>query len=252
MAKIYGLFGAMTGKLADTVMTVRNGEQIARKYQPVVYNPSTPAQIATRAKLKALSQLSAVVAPVIAIPKRGPISSRNLFTRKNYFSVSYASDTASIDLLSVQLTDSVVALPNIAATRTETGISAYVTALATIGDVNVSRVVYAMFVRQADNTLRLAGSAVGTDKTSGFSVVLPLVSSPVVIYAYGVRDNTEAARVAFGNLEVTTATTVASLIVSRTLTDNDVTLTETRAIEIAVSRDVPEDEEDIKKATKKK
>ena len=241
----------MTGKLADTVMSVRNGEQIARKYQPVVFNPSTPAQIATRAKLKALSQLSAVVAPVIAIPKRGPVSSRNLFTRKNYGAVSYATNTATIDLLSVQLTDSVVALPNIAATRTESGISAYIVALANIGNVDVSRVVYAMFVRQADNTLRLAGSAIGTDKTTGFSAELPLVNSPVIIYAYGVRDNTEAARVAFGNLEVSTASTIASLIVSRTLTESDITLTETRAIEVAVtSRDVDPDESTEKKSKK--
>lgn len=234
----------MTGKLADTVMSVRNGEQIARKYQPVVYNPSTPAQIATRAKLKALSQLSAVVAPVIAIPKRGSVSSRNLFTRKNYPTVSYADSTASIDLLSVKLTDSVVALPNIAATRTETAISAYITALATIGTVDVNRVVYAAFLRQADNSLRFTGSAVGTDSTSGFAAELPLVSGPVVIYAYGVRDNTEAARVTFGNLTVTNATTIASLIVSRTLTESDVTLTETRALEIdAANRDVDPEHE---------
>lgn len=235
MAKIYGLFGSMTGKLADVVMAVRNGEQVARKYQPVVYNPSTPAQIATRAKLKALSQLSAVVAPVIAIPKRGNVSSRNLFTRKNYGSVSYSENTASVDLLSVQLTDSVVALPNIAATRTEAGISAYITALATIGTVDVNRVVYAAFLRQADNSLRFVGSAVGSDRTSGFSAELPLVAGPVVVYAYGVRDNTEAARVTFGNLSVTDATTIATLIVNRTLTESDVTLTETRAIEVAAS-----------------
>lgn len=229
----------MTGKLADTVMSVRNGEQLARKYQPVVFNPSTPAQIASRAKLKALSQLSAVVAPVIAIPKRGSVSSRNLFTRKNYGAVSYATDTASINLLSVQLTDSVVSLPNFSATRTEAGISAYLVALSSIGSVDVSRVVYSMFVRQSDNTLRFAGSAIGTDRTTGFAVELPLVSGPVIIYAYGVRDNTEAARVAFGNLEVNTASSVATLIVSRTLTENDVTLTETRAVEVAASnRDV--------------
>lgn len=247
MAKVFGLFGSMTGKLADVVMSVRNGEQIARKYQPVVLNPNTPAQIATRAKLKALSQLSAVVAPVIAIPKRGPVSSRNLFTKKNYGVVSYATNTASIDLLSVQLTDSVVALPNIAATRTEVGISAYLTGVAGLGDVGLDRIVYAAFVRQADNSLRFAGSAIGTDSASGFTGELPPISGPVVIYAYGVRDNTEAARVAFGNLEVTTATTVATLIVSRTLTESDVTLTETRALEVAAANREVDQETETKK-----
>lgn len=235
MTKIYGLFGSMTGKLADTVMSVRNGEQIARKYQPVVYNPRTPGQIAARAKLKALSQLSTVVASVIAIPKRGSVSSRNLFTKKNYGITTFSSNTASIDLLSVQLTDSVVALPNIIGVRNENNISAYLFNVGTIGTLDVSRVVYAAFAKQADDTLRFVGSTVGTDPATGFLGELPLVAGPVIIYAYGVRDNTEAARVTFGNLEVPSAANVATLIVSRTLTESDVTLTETRAYELAAA-----------------
>ena len=113
MAKIYGLFGSMTGKVADVVMSVRNGEQIARKYQPIVTNPNTPAQVEARAKLKLMSQLSAVMASVIAIPRKGNVSSRNGFVKKNYQSLTYASQQADIALANVQLTDSVVAMPSI-------------------------------------------------------------------------------------------------------------------------------------------
>ena len=228
----------MTGKLADVVMTVRNGNQIVRKYQPIVANPSTALQVASRAKLKALSQLTAVMAPVIAMPRSGMVSARNKFVKKNYALSSFANDTASINLLGVQLTDSVVSLPNIGATRTETGITAYLTTIATIGSVDVNRIVYAMFLRQADNTLRYVGSAVGANSDDGFAAYLPLVSGSVIIYAYGVRDNNENARAIFGNLTVDPATTTATLVVNRTLTEADITLTETRSLQIAASRDV--------------
>lgn len=249
MAKIFGLFGSMTGKLADTVMCVRNGEQIARKYQPVVFNPSTRGQIAQRAKLKALSQLSAVVSPVIAIPKRGSVSSRNLFTKKNYHAASYSDNTASIDLLSVQLTDSVVALPSIGASRGESGISVYLNGADVIGNVDVNRVVYAAFLRQSNNSLRFVGSVVSTNAASAFSANLPPVNGNVIVYAYGVRDNTDAARVVFGNLQVSSATTIASLIVTRTLDESDITLTETQSAELSASRDV--DPNEMKASSKK-
>lgn len=230
MAKIYGLFGALTGKLADTVMSVRNGEQIVRKYQPVVYNPSTQAQIETRAKLKLLSQLSAVMAPVIAIPKQGAVSSRNLFFKENYFAAFYHNDQADIDLGSVKLTRSVVALPGITATASAGG---YTVALATSLPVDVDRVVYAAFNKQSDGTLRYTGSVVATDPTNSFQGIVPASGSgETVIYAYGVRDNTESARVTFGNMQVINAETVAKVIVSKTLTESDITLTETVSLSV--------------------
>ena len=224
----------MTGKLADTVMSVRNGEQIARKYQPVVFNPSTPAQVAQRAKLKLLSQLSAVMAPVIAIPSQGPVSSRNLFTKKNFPFVTYNNSTASAILTSVQLTDSVVALPNLAVVRDGTNLTALLQGTSGPG---IDRVVYCLFTKQVDETLRFTSSKVVTDAgaTNNFETnfVLDNVDTVVVVYAYGIRDNSEAAKATFGNLTVPTAESVANLIVTRSLTSSDVTLTETRALESA-------------------
>lgn len=224
----------MTGKLADTVMSVRNGEQIARKYQPIVFNPSTQAQVAQRAKLKLLSQLSAVAAPVIAIPRQGSVSSRNLFTKKNFPNVSFADGEASVNLAGVQLTNSVVGLPAVYAVRLEDSIFVNLDTI----EVDVDRVVYALFEKRADNSLRLLGSAVATTAGSSaqpWSASLPLSSNEVVVLAYGIRDNTENARASFGDLEAVTGETVASLIVTRTLTETDITLTETTGYQLAAT-----------------
>lgn len=221
----------MTGKLANTVMAIRNGEQIVRAYQPVVANPSTPAQVEARAKLKLMSQMAAVMAPVIAIPRMGAVSSRNLFIRKNYGSTSFDDGTASITLTQVQLTSSVIGLSPIDGVRTAEVIG--VDLVERTVPAAVDRVVYAEFAKMADGRLRFVDSKTSSDATTGFHVELALVPEEVVIYAYGVRDNTEAARATFGNLQTITAETVAKLITSRVLLESDVTLTETVAIQIA-------------------
>lgn len=235
MAKIYGLFGSMKGKVADVVMAVRNGEQIVRKYQPVVSNPNTTGQVESRARLKLMSQLSAVMAPVIAIPRQGAISPRNLFTKENYRLSSYADETATIALESIQLTKSVVALPAIGASVEGNTLTVGLG----VPDPELSRVVYAVFAKELNNRLRFVASKVqntaGTPGTFETTFQLSQGSRPMVVYAYGVRDNSDAARVIFGNMETPNATTVAQLVVSRTLTSADITLTETRGVTATVS-----------------
>lgn len=230
MAKIYGLFGAMTGKLADTVMSVRNGEQLARKYQPIVFNPSTPAQIAQRAKLKLMSQLSAVMGPVIAIPRQGSVSSRNLFTKINYPLTTYADNTADIELASVQLTKSAVGFSEVAATRDGSTLTVQLAR----SEPQVDRVVYAVFMKETDNSLKLQETAVvstpGVEDT--YSTTFNVQTSlPLIVLAYGVRDNSEAASVFFGNLSVN-AQSVAQVVATRQLTDADITLTETVGVNV--------------------
>lgn len=231
MAKIYGLFGAMTGKTADVVMAVRNGEQIIRKYQPIVANPSTPAQVEARAKLKLLSQLSAVLAPAIAIRRKGSASPRNVFTKKNYGLTSYASNEANITLAQVQLTDSVVALPIIGATRSGGTLNLSVD----YADPEIDRVVYAVVIKETNERLRYFSSIVVSKETAAnFAAAIEVSDGfPIVAYAYGVRLNSDNARAIFANLTAPTAETVAKIVVSRSLTESDITLTETRGIEIA-------------------
>lgn len=226
----------MSGKLADTVMSVRNGEQLARKYQPVVFNPSTPAQVAQRAKLKLLSQLSAVVAPVIAIPREGSVSSRNLFTKHNFPLVTYAGNTASVTLNNIQLTKSVVAMPAITASRdSESGM---VNAALSYAVSGLSRVVYCFFLKSGGDSLSLlntevvenASTAPSTFASTPFGTTF---TSEIVVLAYGVRDNTESARAVFGDMQVVNAETVAKVVVNRTLTEADITLTKTEGTTIS-------------------
>ena len=238
MAKIFGLFGAMTGKVADVVMVVRNGVQVARKYQPVVSNPSTPSQVAARARLKLMSQLAAVCSPVIAIPREGIVSARNKFVAKNYPLSSYAVEKASILLESVQLTDSVVALPPIAAARGESGINASLSGfnISAGNPVDVDRVVYVFFDIQNDEKLRYVTSAVANEAGANGQWAVSNVfstSDRVLVLAYGVRSNSEVARALFGSLEVPTAENIARLVVSRALLDSDITVTETRGTLVA-------------------
>lgn len=226
MAKIYGLFGTMTGKLADTVMSVRNGEQIARKYQPMVYNPSTHAQMATRAKMKLMSQLSAVMAPVIAMPRQGNISARNMFVKKNYGAATYDNNQADVELGNIKLTSSVVGISPLVVTRGESN----TINLSTNGDAGLDRVVYVAFAKQDDNSLILVESKVVNEKgeANTFPTTMQFYEGYAgAIYAYGMRDNTDATKAKYGNMQTLTAETIAKLVVTRTLTEADVTLTET-------------------------
>lgn len=215
----------MTGKLADTVMSVRNGEQIARKYQPVVFNPSTPAQVATRAKLKLLSQLSAVLNDAIAFRKQGTVSSRNLFTKANFEKTTFATNEATIDLASVDLTGGVVPLTINDVRRT--GDDLVVTGGTSEG---VSKV-YVAFYQGSANSLREVAIVESTVINGTFTATIENGAALAgVAYAYGVRFNNEAARVRYGNLTAALPVNTAIITVLRTMSESDMSLTETAGI----------------------
>lgn len=230
MAKIYGINGVLTGKQSNQVFAVSGGVQTVRAYQPVVYNPNTPSQIAARAKLKLASQLAAIMGPYIAMPKVGNVSSRNNFIKKNYGSLGYASNEATVNLTQIQLTNSVVGFPGIQASIA-TGIVTVSNVTSVLG---INRVVVLVFTRDEDQKLRFGGSVVTVPSEEGLFTanVVTGAQRESYVYVYGVRDNTEAAAIIFGNLVVPTAETIAKLVVSRRLTDADITLTETRSLKV--------------------
>lgn len=234
MAKIYGLNGVLSGKQGGTVFSVRNGENIARKYQPIVSNPSTNGQVQARAKLKLMSQLSAVLGEVIAIPRAGAVSPRNLFTKVNYRSANFVNGEATMPLSSIKLTRSSVALPVVQATS---GQGVIAVSLSTGGTpVDIDRMVYVMLERGADSKLRVVTSRVVSTPgaQNNFEAPdFPGSNNEVYFLAYGVRDNNDRARAIYGDLEVASASTIASLITSRTLTETDITVTETRGTSVA-------------------
>lgn len=231
--KLTGITGTGSGKLGSAVFSVSAGEQVVRQYQPVVTNPSTPQQVDNRAKLKLLSQLSAVMADVIAIPKVGALTPRNIFVKDNYPLVTAENGAASVDLSQLAITKGGMQIPEVVAERNaDTSIDV---ALAMKADQLVDRVIYIMFYRNNQGELQLVDSAVVETAGEGglFPWSFPYYQQDVVVYAYGIFDKNAKATASFGNYAVATGTQVASLIAGRHVDESDYLITKTRGIVLA-------------------
>lgn len=248
MGKVTSLYGKTTGKIGSIVFSTSGGYTIAREYNPHVANPSTMPQVNQRARMKLMSQISASLAPVIAMTKDGLSSRRNKFVSKN-FENSYASQgVAQISYENLQLTEGSIGLPQVilAAGSIETSPSAY---LATEPAQNVARVVYCVFEKTQENRLALVKSIIATERNpaghtgyyfyadmTGLSVTFPDIdgefSKEYVIYAYGMIDTTERASARYGNLNVQSASDLATLVATRTISFEDYQFTQTRGATI--------------------
>lgn len=229
MAKIYGLFGAMTGKVADVVMVVRNGAQIARKYQPIVSNPSSPAQVAARARLKLLSQLAAVVGRGLGFRRSGLVSARNQFVRANYPASSYDNSKASIAMLSLDLSGGSISIPNVTTPPRASNILEY--SLAT-SPQPIDGVIYCIIEKGNDNEFAFAHSEVVTEKGNDghYGSSVSFISSAVggYIYAYGFRFLSSRARALYENLVAENSNGVLDVI--RSVDESELELTRTTAV----------------------
>lgn len=235
MAKQTSLFGKISGKLGAVVFSTSGGETISREYNPNVSNPSTTAQVNQRARMKLMSQLSASLSSVIAMTKNGLVSKRNKFTKIN-FEYAYAVDgTAQVSYENLQLTEGNLSLPQISGT-TEDGYM--VVNFTNAPSANIKRVVWCIFNKTSEGKLELIESAiVSTRGTEGhyFEWVTPVFfgvsavpSNDIVIYAYGMIDTNSQATARYGNLNVETATDLATLVASRTLDYQNYQFTGTR------------------------
>ena len=244
MGKVTSLYGKTKGKIGSIVFSTSGGETIAREYNPHVSNPSTQAQVNQRARLKLMSQLSASLAPVIAIPKQGLVSSRNTFTKLN-FGASYATNgTAQITYENVQLTNGNAGLPSIVATRAQG--SGVTIQLAEDASNAVNRVVYIMYRKTSEQTLQLVQSIiVESAGTSGsFAGSMIYTEGDLVFYAYGMKDLNANASAAYGNMAVANAVDVARLVATRKVDNSSYQFTQTRGATMFADEneiaDVPE------------
>lgn len=228
MARQTSLFGKISGKLGAVVFSTSGGETISREYNPHVANPSTLAQVNQRAKMKLMSQLSATLAPVIAMTKDGLVSKRNKFTKINFPKAFTSDGVASISYENIQLTEGNAALPQI----TFGGSSgSYYLELAEAADESVSRVVYAIYKKTQEAKLQLFMSEIVETPGASGKFRLDLATLPTdnfVFYAYGMKDMNAQATANYGNLQVTTATDLAQLVASRKISMTDYQFTETR------------------------
>lgn len=244
MGKLTSLNGKVTGKIGAIVYSTSGGVTIAREYNPNVSNPNTVSQMNQRARLKLASQLAAALAPVIAIPKNGLVSSRNLFIQKNMEEIIANNGTAQIIYENIQLTNGNAGLPTIVAARDAA--NKLTITLQESADAAVSRVVYIVYKKSSENTLQYCASAIISEAGDNglFPCEMSNMAGELVIWAYGMKDMSASATVRYGSYSVTNGEDLAKLLMSRTLSSSDFQFTRTRGTTLFSGEDenvVPED-----------
>lgn len=245
MGKVTSLYGKTTGKIGSIVFSTSGGETIAREYNPHVANPNTMSQVNQRARMKLMSQLSACFANVIAMRKEGLVSARNKFVKRN-FDASYTSDgVAQISYENVQLTSGNSGLPAIAwALSQDASTSAMQVFFKDAPSANISRIVYCLFRKTDEGKLEFVSSVIASVRSiasfngyfpSGFEGISMdtqngKLTANYVIYAYGMSDTSERATARYGELNVQSATDIARLVATRTISFEDYQFTQTRGV----------------------
>lgn len=229
MAIQQSLFGKINGKIGGVVFSTSGGIQITREYNPNVANPNTEAQVNQRARMKLMSQLSATLAPVITMQKMGLVSARNQFTKRN-FGYSYVSKgEAQVSYENLQLTQGNAALPRIIY---DTSGDYPVLRLEQSADASINRVVYIIYRKTSEGKLQLVKSFIqsfaGADKTFSYPLPNDWPTDNYVFYAYGMKDMNAKATAQYGDLNVTTANDLATLVATRKISMTDYQFTQTR------------------------
>lgn len=236
--KLSGIAGTGSGKLGSQVYASVAGEQVVRNYQPKVSNPSTTKQVNQRARMKLMSQLAAAMAAVIAIPRQGMKSSRNLFTKKNIALSQAAGGQAFAFLEGFQLTTGSTALPRVEITREDAGddTTKLIVNLRDNATAVADRVIYNVFARSEEGELMLIHSTVcetpGED--GDFAVEFDDYESDLYVYAYGMKDTSARAKATYGNYTVESGEDIAKLVMNRTISTSDYNFTETQGNSIEV------------------
>lgn len=228
MVKVISVTGIGKGKLGSTVYSVNAGQMIGRQYNPYVANPNTAKQVDQRAKMKLMSQIAAALAPVIAIPKEGLRSSRNLFIKKNFDKASANSGVAQVTYENLQLTAGNAGLPAIFVRRSaEIGVAVNLDERC---DASISRVVYILYRKTSEATLQYVQSIiVESAGTEGkFPGTLYYTEGDIVVFAYGMKDLNAKATAKYSNYNVRNGEDIAKLTLTRNINTQDYQFTQTR------------------------
>lgn len=225
--KLYGLFGKGSGKLGSSVFAISSGEQIVREYNPVVENPNTPAQVEQRAKFKLLSQLAASLASIIVIPKQGLVSSRNRFIGYNMPAVTYAVNTASVELAKLTITGGARPIGGVQAIIS--GAQGVDVNLTTEAESDINAVVYIFVRREDENGLRVIKSFVKEreDNNNNFRAEIEVDPTNCVLFAYGIVGNVAGALASYDNVEAPTAELIAKIVAERSIATANIGFTKT-------------------------
>ena len=235
--KIYSLDGKGSGKVGGSVYYVNRGVQVRREYTAAVTNPNTVAQVGQRSRFKLASQVSASLADVIAIPRKGIVSPRNAFVRLNmpYFYADY--DGAFVSFESLQITRGNIGLPAVTASRGN--VPGLRLTLAQAVSPSISHVVYNVFNVLDGGVLTFAASTVVDvqNERSFAPADIENVSGALVVYAYGFSLTNARAVAKYGRYSVSSGLDVARLVSSRVLDKNDIRFSVTSGLFLSTGQE---------------
>lgn len=235
--KLSGMAGTGSGKLGSQVYASLAGQQIVRNYQPKVANPNTAAQVDQRGRMKLISQISAAMSTVIVMPRKGMLSARNIFSKKNMPNVVGAGETAVAFLESFKITNGSAAIPRVNVKRIAGDKLQLKLQSSAVGQAD--RIIYNVFARSEEGDLMLVRSVVqnaaGTD--GNFLITVDDYEADLFVYAYGMKDLNTAARAKYGDYKVESGEDVAKLAMQRILKSSDYTFTDTSGSSITIDED---------------
>lgn len=218
-----------SGKLGNMVVAKVAGETIARDYNPNVANPNTNLQVSQRSRFKLASQVSAALAPIIAIPRQGLKSARNLFVKKNFENFVKVGNNSAVNLPALQITNGSIAAPVIYVDHGNTQISA---SLADSIPEGLSRMVYCLFKVDAKQQLNFVQSAIVDTPGTGndYAAIFPAMSEQILVLAYGIYDADASASAKYADYAVSSAQDIAQLVATRALATTDFRFTKTAGV----------------------
>lgn len=233
--KLDSINGKGSGKSGSKVYYVNRGVQCEREYTSEVHNPNTPAQVDQRSRFKLASQVSAAMAPVIAIPRKGILSPRNRFVKRN-MSFFYANGQgADVQVEGLQITLGYVPCPSINIERLGNILKV---SLYTEPSKDIARVVYCVFLRGNDGKISFMGSTISTYREGReffFDATLPKVDGNIIVYAYGMRDNSAKATAKYESYKIQSGVDIARLVASRKINFVDYSFTATNSNTLAAN-----------------
>lgn len=218
------------GKIENIVVSQMGGVSIARAYQPKVSNPKTEKQVDQRARLKLASQIAAAMSTVIAIPKKGLISSRNAFIKKNMDLITALQGTAQMQFAKIQLTNGSNPLPALKASFSDNGYFSF--GLVSDPGDSISRMVYCLFKKDAYGRLQFFKSYVTDNPTNDKDYIMGEdgIEGEVVVYGYGIKDLSTSASVKYDSYNIASGADIAKLVSTRTMSASDYQFTKTNGI----------------------
>lgn len=234
--KLQGIVGKGSGKYGASVWAVRRGQQVVREYVAHVENPKSEGQVRQRARFKLISQITALLSPVMVNRPIGGESVRNAFARENapMFSWDDANSRAVVDMVNLTLTSSALGIPALSAI---TAASSMAVSLGGAPLDAVDAVFYAGVAKVGDKYELVSTTMVDVPGDSlhyDGTLQWPSANTTGIVYAYGVKWAGANVRTLYESYKADPVHS-ASLILQLMRTPSNAVFTMTRAREVTTT-----------------